>query len=194
MGIIPADAADLVSEEELLELLLNAGFSTKPSVTEISGRGIGLDAVKATLARVQGSLRIGTSSGEGTTVVVTVPQSSQRVAVHRFAAVGADVELCVPASWACTVVPAAGVTPIDPLVRLGVRATREARARAGDARVITLRSAGSAVQVLAGGWAQPGEAERLCPRPEDADVEVVALGGAEALMFRPELLADPGAR
>jgi two-component system sensor histidine kinase and response regulator WspE len=67
------EAAEEMSESELLEFLLLPGFTTKQTVTEISGRGVGLDAVQAIVREVRGGIRIWTDLGSGTTFQMRLP-------------------------------------------------------------------------------------------------------------------------
>ena len=62
-----------LSEPELLEFLYLPGFSTNPTVTELSGRGVGLDAVHNLVHSVGGSLKTTTQKGVGTTVSMCLP-------------------------------------------------------------------------------------------------------------------------
>jgi two-component system sensor histidine kinase and response regulator WspE len=66
-------AAEQMSESEVLEFLLLPGFTTKQTVTEISGRGVGLDAVQAIVREVRGGIRIWTNLGGGTTFQMRLP-------------------------------------------------------------------------------------------------------------------------
>jgi two-component system sensor histidine kinase and response regulator WspE len=66
-------AAEQMSESELLEFLLLPGFTTKQTVTEISGRGVGLDAVQAIVKEVRGAIRISTRLGGGTVFQMRMP-------------------------------------------------------------------------------------------------------------------------
>jgi two-component system chemotaxis sensor kinase CheA len=71
-GLPPADAASK-SPEELLQLLLEGGISTSTSVSQIAGRGIGLDVVREAAARLRGEVSIRTDKGMGTTLEIVVP-------------------------------------------------------------------------------------------------------------------------
>ena len=73
-GLPPADAARL-GKEELLRLLLDGGISTSAAVTQIAGRGIGLDVVREAAARLRGEVSIRTEIGVGTTLEIVVPIS-----------------------------------------------------------------------------------------------------------------------
>jgi len=72
-GLTRAELARSLSEAELLEFLFLPGFSTARSVTEVSGRGVGLDVVQDTVRRIGGSVRISTRLGQGTTFVMQLP-------------------------------------------------------------------------------------------------------------------------
>ncbi len=62
-----------VSKEELLELLFTPGFSTKDTVTRISGRGVGMDVVRDRIASIGGFVEMDTAPDRGTTVRLTIP-------------------------------------------------------------------------------------------------------------------------
>ena len=72
-GLVARAVADQLSEMELLEFLFLPGFSTKDAVTEISGRGVGLDVVQSMVKAVGGSVRIATQPGWQTTFTLQLP-------------------------------------------------------------------------------------------------------------------------
>jgi two-component system, chemotaxis family, sensor histidine kinase and response regulator WspE len=67
------EAAKQMSDSEVLEFLLLPGFTMKQTVTEISGRGVGLDAVQAIVREVRGAIRVWTDLGRGTTWQMQLP-------------------------------------------------------------------------------------------------------------------------
>ena len=71
--IVTPDAARNIEVAEALQLLLRPGFTTRMETSELSGRGIGLDAVAATVRSVGGDLWMRSTFGEGTEVNVDVP-------------------------------------------------------------------------------------------------------------------------
>jgi two-component system chemotaxis sensor kinase CheA len=73
-GMLAADAARL-GTEELLQHLLGGGISTAAAVTQIAGRGVGLDVVREAAARLRGEVSIRTEKGMGTTLEIVVPVS-----------------------------------------------------------------------------------------------------------------------
>ena len=178
-------ASDRTTEAELLGLICRPHFSTRAEATEVSGRGIGLDAATEALERVGGSLTIDTDPGFGTIVTLRAPRAGERVRVHRFAARGGDVPLAVPETWRVEAYPAGGAVDevIDPLAALGIEA-----ASAPPCAVSRLRQGGVDLRVRCGAPLGSGVAERICPRPDAAPVEVVRIDGAEALLLRPQHL------
>ena len=62
-----------LSETELLDFLFLPGFSTKEHVTEVSGRGVGLDVVQSMVHAVRGSVRVASRPGKGTRFVLQLP-------------------------------------------------------------------------------------------------------------------------
>jgi two-component system chemotaxis sensor kinase CheA len=74
-GIRPDAKTGTWTAEDAVELLLRGGLSTTGSVDEVSGRGIGLDVVRETAARLKGRIQVRTESGRGTSLEITVPVS-----------------------------------------------------------------------------------------------------------------------
>jgi two-component system sensor histidine kinase and response regulator WspE len=68
-----AETAARLSDHELLEFLLLPGFSMRAQVTDVSGRGVGLDAVHEMVKAVRGTVRITTEPGQGTRFVLQLP-------------------------------------------------------------------------------------------------------------------------
>lgn len=71
--LINREAANALSEAELLEFLFLPGFTMKPTVTEISGRGVGLDVVQDMVKQVRGTVRVSSQSGNGTRFQLQLP-------------------------------------------------------------------------------------------------------------------------
>ncbi|MDB6038065.1 MAG: chemotaxis protein histidine kinaselike protein, partial [Verrucomicrobiales bacterium] len=72
-GMVPAEAGARLNDAELLEFLFLPGFSTAEKVTEISGRGVGLDVVQTMVQEVGGTVRIISQPGTGTTFHLQLP-------------------------------------------------------------------------------------------------------------------------
>jgi two-component system chemotaxis sensor kinase CheA len=80
-GLVHPDLADTLPNEEIAALVFRAGLTTAESVSEISGRGVGMDAVKTTIESLGGHIEIATEPGRGTSTALVVPVSAavQRV-------------------------------------------------------------------------------------------------------------------
>jgi two-component system chemotaxis sensor kinase CheA len=72
-GLLSAEAAAALGEREAAELIFAPGFSTARALTDLSGRGVGLDAVRTALARVGGRVEIESRPGEGAVVRLIAP-------------------------------------------------------------------------------------------------------------------------
>jgi two-component system chemotaxis sensor kinase CheA len=72
-GLDPAVVERFISENEPWRILFLSGFSTAEAVTEISGRGIGLSAVKSLVDRLGGTIQVESTLGQGTTFKIRVP-------------------------------------------------------------------------------------------------------------------------
>jgi two-component system chemotaxis sensor kinase CheA len=70
-GLVPGDAE--LGRRELLDLVFAPGLSTRDEVTETSGRGVGMDVVKANLTALGGVVDVDSTPGHGTTVTFTLP-------------------------------------------------------------------------------------------------------------------------
>lgn len=83
-GLVSADAGDL-SDLEVLQLLFSTGFSTRRHVSEVSGRGVGLDAVASAVRQLGGDVWIDSKPREGSSVYVTIPAArrGERVLILR---------------------------------------------------------------------------------------------------------------
>ena len=75
MGLTVPDRLSRMSESELLDFLFEPGFSTASKLTELSGRGVGLDIVRSQLQEISGSVNISSTLGVGTTFSLNIPLS-----------------------------------------------------------------------------------------------------------------------
>lgn len=72
-GIITPEQAEMMNEKEIIDLLFNAGFSTAKTVSDVSGRGVGLDVVKSKIEALSGEVEVKTKLGEGSTWIIRLP-------------------------------------------------------------------------------------------------------------------------
>lgn len=70
-GLIPSDA--VLTRQELVELIFHPGFSTAAQVTDLSGRGVGMDVVKRKVEEIRGEVELHSTVGEGTTITIKLP-------------------------------------------------------------------------------------------------------------------------
>jgi two-component system chemotaxis sensor kinase CheA len=63
----------VISDQDAVNLIFHAGFSTKAEVTEVSGRGVGMDVVKTNIEQMQGEIIVGTVLGQGSTFKIILP-------------------------------------------------------------------------------------------------------------------------
>jgi two-component system chemotaxis sensor kinase CheA len=73
LGLISAEKADLLSDQEAANLVFAAGFSTKEEVSDLSGRGVGMDVVRSAVLKAGGDVSLRTTLGVGTSVTVRLP-------------------------------------------------------------------------------------------------------------------------
>lgn len=75
MGIYTPAQLDEMSDQSLVQLIFKAGFSTVAEVSDLSGRGVGMDVVHANLSKLSGVIDVESTRGQGTTVRITLPLS-----------------------------------------------------------------------------------------------------------------------
>lgn len=72
-GIITQEKADSMSDREAIRLIFAPGFSTAAEVTDVSGRGVGMDVVRTNIAKLGGTVDVESELGQGSSMVVTLP-------------------------------------------------------------------------------------------------------------------------
>ena len=72
-GILEEEAARRLSDSEAFNLIFHAGFSTKTEISDVSGRGVGMDVVKTKITQLNGTLAIDSVLGQGTRIAIQVP-------------------------------------------------------------------------------------------------------------------------
>jgi two-component system, chemotaxis family, sensor kinase CheA len=202
-GLLPAPTQNLAAEA-LLRLLLEGGVSTSGTVTEVSGRGVGLDVVRDAVERLGGKVAASTESGAGTTIELDVPLSLASLealvveaggaaltipldAVRGTVRVTADEVVATPQGW--TLLHQGRSIPFLPLA-VALSGTRS-----------PVRAAGSwsvAIVEGRGGMAAVG-ADRLLgtsnvvmrPLPDLAPAAAVVAGASVDVRGDPQLVLDP---
>jgi len=203
--LLPADAAKL-NNEELLRLLLRGGITTSGAVTQLAGRGIGLDIIREAVSRFRGEVSIRTDQGLGTSMEIIVPISLAVVDALIVESAGWVMSIpmeavkrtlrIAPGDLAQTAQGASieyegNVIPFVPLERTLQRGTQtKDAARSWSAVVIAGANALAAVGV-----------DRLCgtqnlvvrPLPEFTPSDPIVAGASLDAEGHPQLVLDPEA-
>ena len=97
---------DDIRDQDLYELVFQAGFSTAESVTDLSGRGVGLDVVRQNIHGLRGTVEISSEEGKGTTIIVRLPLTL--TIIEGFSVTVADETFVVPLEYVteCVELPA----------------------------------------------------------------------------------------
>jgi len=72
-GMMDEEAAARLDDKECYNLIFHAGFSTKEQISDVSGRGVGMDVVKTKIAQINGSVEIDSEKGKGSTITIKLP-------------------------------------------------------------------------------------------------------------------------
>lgn len=72
-GLLTAEEAARLNDNQVRDLIFMPGFSTRADVTDTSGRGVGLDAVRASVEALQGRIEVSSTAGQGTRFTLTLP-------------------------------------------------------------------------------------------------------------------------
>jgi two-component system, chemotaxis family, sensor kinase CheA len=131
--LISAQEAEGISNQEVLDLIFRPGFSTADEITEMSGRGVGLDVVRSVLTRMKGTVEIETQPGKGTTFRLKLPLTLAIIQAlmfrieHRLYAIPLNAVAEIARAWESDL-HKVGTTEVLklrnqvlPLVRLGER-------------------------------------------------------------------------
>ena len=72
-GLLDKDAADRLNEFECYNLIFAPGFSTKTEISDVSGRGVGMDVVKTKISQLNGTVNVFSVKGQGSKIIIKVP-------------------------------------------------------------------------------------------------------------------------
>lgn len=125
LGLYTLAQLEEMSDNSLVQLIFRPGFSTAAEVSDLSGRGVGMDVVHSNLSRLSGAIDVETTKGKGTTVRITLPLTLAIIPALLVAAEGE--QFAIPQH------------NLVELVRLPVHEAAKRIERIGDARVLRLR-------------------------------------------------------
>ncbi len=122
-GLIEADAASRLRDDEALDLIWQPGFTTSAMITDISGRGVGMDVVRTAVIEIGGRVEISSVVGLGTTFTMNLPITLLTTRVLLFEASGGMYALPSTACLGGRRVPGAEIQTIEgrPTIRLNER-------------------------------------------------------------------------
>ena len=161
-GTLSQEAAEVTGDAEALRLIFRAGFSTRGVVTDLSGRGVGLDVVRDAIERLRGSVEIDSAPGEGTRFSLQVPLSV--------------------ASAQCVMVGVSGMTfalPISNVTRI-LRLTKELTERAEGRLVVPIDGDPTPISSVAEALGLDAEHETVNGSPHPA---IVLASGERRIVF-----------
>lgn len=124
-GLITAEQAKVMSDKERINLILLPGFSTAKKVTDVSGRGVGMDVVKTNLDQLGGSIEMDSEVGKGTTISIKLPLT--------LAIIPCQIVMTGGERYAIPQVN------LEELLRIPAAKVKERVERVGDAEVVRLR-------------------------------------------------------
>ncbi len=75
-GVVAQEEAEKLTHSEIINLIFRSGFSTAQKVSDISGRGVGMDIVKTNIEKINGSIDIETQKNKGTKMIVKIPSTT----------------------------------------------------------------------------------------------------------------------
>ncbi|HEV7139130.1 MAG TPA: chemotaxis protein CheA [Steroidobacteraceae bacterium] len=166
-GLVAEEQRLMLTEADALALIFSPGFSTAAEVTEVSGRGVGMDAVRTAVARIGGHVSIASVPGRGTAVKLSLPFSVMMTHVMTVEAGGQMFGL-----------------PLEAIIET-VRVPQAAIAGVGTAPAVVLRNRTLPLIDLAAvlGVASP-------PADEDGATVVVAAANGEWGAFRVDRIVE----
>jgi two-component system chemotaxis sensor kinase CheA len=180
-GLVSAEVAPNLDDDAVFDFVFEPGFSTAAAVTDVSGRGVGMDAVRTAVTALDGSVSLDSTPGEGTTVTVRLPVSVAIVKVL-LVAVGDD-EYGIPVDQVAEIRQYEGIETINGREVFTCRETLDP--------VIRLRS----VLGVAGDPDDDGMLLRITPETRPVVLHCDAVRQQEEVVVKPfagALEATPG--
>jgi two-component system chemotaxis sensor kinase CheA len=184
LGLLSAEDALAAPDSTLYDVAFAPGFSVRESVNTLSGRGIGLDAVRSGIERLGGTISLESERNAGVTVKFQLPQTRRVLEVHRLPSTRLGLSFAVPTTW--TIREGRSSNIIDPVELLGLSGERETWV-SGTVTHIVLSRDGEEYGVRIGGPVSRAAAVRICPSSPDEALEVVAVGDEQMVLIRPDV-------
>ncbi len=179
LGIVaPADDAS----DRWIDVLCYPGLSTRSEATDVSGRGVGLDAARASIVDVGGTMTLRSTRSAGTTWNITMPITPIQVECHMFRAPDVPVPVAIDSTWTPAARPGHGPI-LDLGAALGLGDPAGARAEAAPA---WFERGSDAFAIVAERAPALASARKLVLTPAAAFAEIIVSDGVESLLLRPD--------
>jgi len=178
LGLLPH--ATHVDDARLVDLMCHPGLSTRTAANEVSGRGVGLDAVRGGAIDVGGNVTATSVAGRGTTWTVTVPIMPLTVQGYAIRAPGLRFPVVLAAPWKVMDRPLVSVV-VDLGVALGL-----APSTSISSTVWGFTNGELQLGLLCGGKPMPVQARTLVMTSPTAFGEIVTVDAVEGMLVRPE--------
>jgi two-component system chemotaxis sensor kinase CheA len=162
-------ADDAMSDQEVFQLIFEPGFSTAEAITDVSGRGVGMDVVKKNITALGGSVELHSAKGAGTRVVVRLP-----------------LTLAIMDGMTVGVAGDTYIVPLASVVELLEPGSREVKTVAGKGRVVDVRSEYLPVLALSETFASAQRAKGT----EQSAMIIVEADGLKTVLLVDELLGQ----
>ncbi len=89
-GLVTAEQVAMMNDRDKIRLIFAAGFSTAEKISDVSGRGVGMDVVRANVEKIKGTIELQSVAGQGSTVLIRIPLT---VAIMNAMMVGSGEEI-----------------------------------------------------------------------------------------------------
>ncbi|MFO0738133.1 MAG: ATP-binding protein [Labilithrix sp.] len=182
LGLLSPEDALAAPDATLLDLTFAAGFSSRDTASTVSGRGIGLDAVRAGIERLGGRIALESRRGVGATATFQIPSSRRVIEVHRLPSTQPGLAFAIPTTW--TIRSERRDPHFDPVTLLDLGNPANVSQTLG--HIVVSRDGEDHALVVGGGVTRVAAA-RICPTSPDEPLEVVAYGSENLLLLRPEI-------
>ncbi len=179
LGLV-ADGAQ-PDRDRLIELMCHPGFSTRTETSDVSGRGVGLDAVRAAATELGGSLTARAETGRGTAWTMTIPVPVLAIRNTAIRAPGLRFPVILAAPWR----PLDG-KPKMPIILDLAAALGLHPSNSISTTIWWFTNGELEVGLSCGGRPSPVDARRLVTTPASSVAEVVTIDSIEGLVVRPE--------
>lgn len=168
-GVLSADELRTLDRAQRMAIIFRPGFSSKEQVTNLSGRGVGLDVVKANIQALKGQVRVDSEPGRGTTFLLDLPLT-----------LATDQGLVVRAAGADYLIPETAVEQVLELGRDAVRTVEASQVVLYQGRPVPLRDLGAILE----------RGPALLTNPERLPIVIVSYGWRMAALLVDDVVRD----